>query len=92
MTHSWSYNTSSSARTAANHTCPTVGQAVPPLLLRIVSRNKMELDFLLFQNGLSSSMESLKRREEKLKAEVEALTETNQQLERSLLILKKENR
>jgi hypothetical protein len=37
-------------------------------------------------------MESLKRREEKLKAEVAALTETNHQLERSLLILKKENR
>jgi hypothetical protein len=37
-------------------------------------------------------MESLKRREENLKAEVAALTDTNQQLERSLLILKKENR
>jgi hypothetical protein len=48
--------------------------------------------FFPFQNGLSSSIESLKRREEKLKAEVAALTETNQQLERSLLILKKENR
>jgi len=37
-------------------------------------------------------MESLKRREEKLKAEMAALTDTNHQLERSLLILKKENR
>jgi hypothetical protein len=41
---------------------------------------------------LSSSIDSLKRREEKLQGEMAALAETNQQLEKSLLILKKENR